>query len=497
MSSLAHEQFAADALPDGQNPLEGYQPAINDEALQTTDSGIFPRPGTGQLIEKLAAMSVGELHNMQLSLNAEIRRAGITFTVYDDGENIDRPWPLDAVPRIIAAKEWQEMEKGLIQRLKALNCFLADIYNQQQIVRDGIIPGHLIETSSSFCTPCIGMKPVFNTWAHISGTDLVRDAEGTFRVLEDNLRVPSGVSYLLENRRIMKRIAPEFFATANVQPVDHYTTDLKEMLQSLSPNDTANIAVLTPGIYNSAYFEHAYLARELGALLVEGRDLAVSNKDGFVYADTIDGPTRIDVVYRRVDDRFLDPECFNPHSQVGVSGLMHAWTDGKVGMANAPGTGVADDKVIYSYVPEMIRYYLNQSPLIPNVDTYRCCDDHSLAYVLDHMQELVIKPANESGGYGMLVGPDSTVEQRKRFYRLINDMPRNYIAQPVVQLSTCPTVTGTGLAARHVDLRPYVLQAEKSSVTTGGLTRVALQDGSLIVNSSQGGGSKDTWVVTC
>ena len=497
MSTLAYEQFLDDELPEGKNPLEGYLPGNNDEVLSVTDNGIFARPGTEDLVQQLAGMSVGQLHNLQLSLNAEIRRAGITFTVYNDGENIDRPWPLDAIPRIIAANEWQGIEKGLIQRLKALNCFIADLYDQQQIVRDGIVPQQLVETSSNFCTPCVGIKPVFNTWAHISGTDLVRDTSGTYRVLEDNLRVPSGVSYLLENRRIMKRIAPEFFADGKVQPVDHYTEDLKTMLQSLSPNDTANIAVLTPGIYNSAYFEHAYLSREMGALLVEGRDLIVSDRDGFVYADTIDGPTRIDVIYRRVDDRFLDPECFNPHSHVGVPGLMRAWGDGKVGMANAPGTGVADDKVIYSYVPDMISYYLNEPPLIPNVDTYRCSDDHSLAFVLDHMQDLVIKPANESGGNGMLMGPDSTVEQRKRFYKLINDRPRNYIAQPIVQLSTCPRVTGTGVAARHVDLRPYVLQAEKSSVTTGGLTRVALQDGSLIVNSSQGGGSKDTWVVTC
>ena len=310
MSTLAYEQFLDDELPEGKNPLEGYLPGNNDEVLSVTDNGIFARPGTEDLVQQLAGMSVGQLHNLQLSLNAEIRRAGITFTVYNDGENIDRPWPLDAIPRIITANEWQGIEKGLIQRLKALNCFIADLYDQQQIVRDGIVPQQLVETSSNFCTPCVGIKPVFNTWAHISGTDLVRDTSGTYRVLEDNLRVPSGVSYLLENRRIMKRIAPEFFADGKVQPVDHYTEDLKTMLQSLSPNDTANIAVLTPGIYNSAYFEHAYLSREMGALLVEGRDLIVSDRDGFVYADTIDGPTRIDVIYRRVDDRFLDPECF-------------------------------------------------------------------------------------------------------------------------------------------------------------------------------------------
>ena len=497
MSSHAHNYLPDDGVTDHQNPLEAYQPSINDEFLVQTEQGVFAQPGTDALISQLADMSVQQLHNLQLAVNSEIRRAGITFTIYSEGENIDRPWPLDAIPRIIEASEWEATEKGLIQRLKALNCFLADIYGQQNILHEGIIPATLIETSENFCKPCIGARPALDVWAHICGTDLVRDTSGSFRVLEDNLRVPSGVSYVLENRRVMKRVAPEMFANGSVLPVDDYTSDLKTMLQSLSPNDSANIAVLTPGIYNSAYFEHAYLSREIGALLVEGRDLVVSDKDGFVYADTIQGPQRIDVIYRRIDDKYMDPECFLPHSTLGVRGLMRAWREGKVGMANAPGTGVADDKVIYSYVPEMINYYLNETPLINNVDTYRCFDDHSLAYVLDNIQDLVVKPANESGGYGMLMGPDSTRQERRQFYRLLNENPRNYIAQPVVQLSTCPTVTGPGLAARHVDLRPYVIQGEKSSVTTGGLTRVALRDGSLVVNSSQGGGSKDTWVVKC
>lgn len=509
MSSLAHNRFPddsldnesagelANAIASNNNLLEKYLPSANDELLVRTEQGAFTQPGAQALAELLNEMPVDQLHHLQFAINTEIRRAGITFTVYDEGENIDRPWPLDAIPRIIDAKEWQATEPGLIQRLKALNCFLADIYSRQQIVRDGIIPAVLIETSNNFCRPCIGMQPAFDTWAHISGTDLVRDESGTFRVLEDNLRVPSGVSYMLENRRMMKRVAPEMFSTVDVLPVDDYTADLKAMLESLSPNDTATIAVLTPGIFNSAYFEHAYLARETGAILVEGRDLVVSDRDGFVYADTIHGLQRIDVIYRRVDDKFLDPECMNPQSKIGVRGLMRAWNEGKVGMANTPGTGVADDKVIYSYVPEMIKYYLNESPLIANIDTYRCFEDHSLAYVLDNMQDLVIKPANESGGYGMLMGPDSTAQQRKHFHKLLNESPRDYIAQPVVQLSTCPTVTGPGLGARHVDLRPYVIQGAQSSVTTGGLTRVALRNGSLIVNSSQGGGSKDTWVVKC
>ena len=517
MSSLAHDSFPDDGVDNdlagefsagvpandvnnGANSnslLDKYTPSSNDELLKHSALGVQTQPAANALANLLADLPVEQLHKLQLAINTEIRRAGITFTVYDESGNIDRPWPLDAIPRIIDAQEWQSTEQGLIQRLKALNCFLSDIYSRQQIVRDGIIPAALIESSNNFFRPCIGMQPAFDTWAHICGTDLVRDESGTFRVLEDNLRVPSGVSYMLENRRVMKRVAPEMFATSNVLPVDDYTTNLKQMLESLSPNDTANIAVLTPGIFNSAYFEHAYLARETGSILVEGRDLVVSERDGFVYADTIHGMQRIDVIYRRVDDRFLDPECMNPQSTLGVKGLMRAWNEGKVGMANTPGTGVADDKVIYSYVPDMIKYYLNESPLIANVDTYRCSDNHSLAYVLDNLQDLVIKPANESGGYGMLMGPDSTAQQRKEFYKLLNESPRNYIAQPVVQLSTCPTVTGPGLGARHVDLRPYVIQGERSSVTTGGLTRVALRNGSLIVNSSQGGGSKDTWVVKC
>ncbi len=497
MATLAYDQLPADGLLQGENPLANYQHGNNDEMLSVSSDGVFARPGTEDLIRQLAGMTVGQLHDLQLSVNAEIRRSDITFTVHDGGENVHQPWPLDAIPRIIAANEWQNIENGLIQRLKALNCFIADIYDQQEIVIDGIVPNYLISAPWKFLTHCIGVKPAYNTWAHINGCDLVRDASGTYRVLADNLGMHSGVSYLLENRRIMKKIAPEFFAAGNVASVDHYTTDLKLMLQALSPNNTANIAVLTPGISNSAYFEHAYLAREMGVLLVEGRDLVVSDRDGFVYADTIDGPTRVDVIYRRVEDDLLDPECFNPHSTMGVNGLMQAWAENRVGMANAPGTGVADNKVICSYVPDMIKYYLNESPLLPNVDTYRCSDDHGLAFVLDHMQDLVVKPASESGGHGLLIGPDSTLEERKHFYRLINDMPRNYIAQPIVQLSTCPTVTGMGLAARHVDLRPYVLQGETASVTTGGLTRVALQQGSLNVNASQGGGSKDTWVVTC
>jgi uncharacterized circularly permuted ATP-grasp superfamily protein len=425
-----------------------------------------------------------------------IMEMGITFTVYSDEGNIDRAWPFDIIPRIIEYQEWQRVEKGLKQRLTALNCFINDVYNEQTFIKEGLIPEAIIASSKNFLKECVGMRPKYGIWANICGSDLVRDKDGTFYVLEDNLRVPSGVSYMIENRVITKRVFPELFQDLDVLPVDEYPAHLFEMLVSIAPerNHSPRIAVLTPGVFNSAYFEHAYLAQQIGAELVEGDDLVVQ-EDDCVYMRTIDGLEKVDVIYRRIDDRFLDPEVFRKDSLLGAPGLLRAWKAGNVALANAPGSGVADDKVVYAYVPQMIRYYLNEEPLLPNVPTYLCSDSDQLDYVLEHLSELVVKPANESGGYGMLVGPHSSEEEIRKFHKIIRDQPRNYIAQPTLALSTCPTLCNNQLEPRHIDLRPFILQGGNSFVTAGGLTRVALNKGSLVVNSSQGGGSKDTWII--
>ena len=410
-------------------------------------------------------------------------------------ENIDREWPLDIIPRIITSSEWSVVQKGLIQRLTALNHFINDVYNEQKILKDKLLPRALIENSTNFRKECQGIKPLYGVWAHICGTDLIRDKDGKFYVLEDNLRVPSGVSYMLENRKITKRVLPELFESYDVQPLRDYPNKLFEMLVSLSPNqtDTPEIVVLTPGIYNSAYFEHSFLAQQMGTELVEGVDLVVENDQ--VFMRTVSGLKKVDVIYRRIDDLFLDPTVFKPESVIGVPGLMQAWKKNNVSIANAPGAGVADDKVVYTYVPKMIEYYLSEKPILSNVPSYVCSDKDQCQYVIDHLDQLVVKPANESGGYGMLIGPQSTKKEQNQFKQLIKKDPRNYIAQPLLSLSTCPVITNNGLRPRHIDLRPFILQAEQSYVTAGGLTRVAMRPGSYVVNSSQGGGSKDTWVV--
>ena len=421
---------------------------------------------------------------------------GITFTVYSEGQNIDRAWPFDIIPRVIPATEWAKIERGLTQRLTALNHFIDDIYGDQRIIRDKVFPAEVLAQSVNFRPQCVGVRPAYGVWAHICGSDLVRDADGTVYVLEDNLRVPSGVSYMLENRVVMKRVFPELFENQAIAPVDAYPTQLFDTLAAISPRplDYPQVAVLTPGIYNSAYFEHAFLAQRMGAELVEGNDLVVGDDD-CVYMRTIEGLERVDVIYRRVDDLFLDPEVFRADSQLGVPGLMRAWQAGTVALANAPGAGVADDKVVYAYVPDMIRYYLGEEPIIPNVPTYLCHEPKSLEYVLEHLDTLVVKPANESGGYGLLIGPQASRKERAEFAARLKADPRNYIAQPTLDLSTVPTLCDGRLEPRHVDLRPFILQADKTHVTAGGLTRVALRKGSLVVNSSQGGGSKDTWIV--
>lgn len=455
-----------------------------------------PRKPAKPLTDYLSSLDDAELQSRKSAADSAILEMGISFTVYTEGENIDRAWPFDIIPRVIPRSEWERVSEGLEQRLTALNMFIDDIYNEQRIFQDKVIPRYVLNQSKNFREQCVGIKPPHGVWAHICGTDLVRDGQGDFYVLEDNLRVPSGVSYMLENRQVTKRVFPELFESSSILPVDEYPTQLFDMLASISPRpqDYPEIAVLTPGIYNSAYFEHSFLAQRMGAELVEGADLVVGGDD-CVYMRTIDGLERVDVIYRRIDDEFLDPEVFNPDSMLGVPGLMRAWRNGNVGLANAPGAGVADDKVMYAYVPEIIRYYLDEDPIIPNVPTYLCVNEKDRAYVLDHLDELVVKPANESGGYGMLVGPHATKKQRAEFAQLIQKDPRNYIAQPTLALSVAPTLCGDDIEPRHLDLRPFILQGVRTDVTAGGLTRVAMRKGSLVVNSSQGGGSKDTWIV--
>ena len=456
--------------------------------------GYARKPARG-LASYLRSLTHEELLQKKPAAELAIKTMGISFTVYSDGENIDREWPFDIIPRVIAEKEWNHTSLGLKQRLRALNCFIHDVYNDQKIFKDKLIPKELILNSGNFRKECVGIKPRFDTWAHICGTDLIRDHTGEFFVLEDNLRVPSGVSYMLENRRVTKRVFPELFENYNIQPVTEYPDQLFDMLSAISPEpkEFPEIVVLTPGVYNSAYFEHSYLAQRMGAELVEGGDLVVE-KDR-VFMKTVDGLSQVDVIYRRIDDLFLDPSVFNKESVLGVSGLFKAWVKGNVALANAPGAGVADDKIIYTYVPQFIKYYLGEEPILPNVPSYLCIDKVQRQHVLENLDKLVVKPANESGGYGMLIGPQASKKELEEFARRIKADPRNYMAQPLISLSTVPILGDRIVEPRHVDLRPFVLQADKSYVTAGGLTRVAMVKGSYIVNSSQGGGSKDTWIV--
>jgi len=448
------------------------------------------------LAEIVDGVGADALCERQAAAEAEILTMGISFTVYTDGDNIDRAWPYDVIPRIIEGRRWDAVDAGLRQRLDALNRFIDDIYGEQRIIADGVFPAELLDDSVNYRPQCRGVRPTGGVWAHICGSDLV-EHDGQFYVLEDNLRVPSGVSYLLENRAVTKRVFADLFATRNIRPVDNYTDELHRVLTAIAPAGVRRprIAVLTPGIFNSAYFEHSFLAQRLGADLVEGADLVVG-RDHHVYMRTIEGLERVDVIYRRIDDLFLDPAVFREDSLIGVPGLMRAWAAGKVAIANAPGAGVADDKVVYAWVPDMIRYYLGEEPRIDNVPTWRCMYPEERRHVLDNLDQLVVKPANESGGYGLMIGDRATDEERVACAAAIEADPRNWVAQPILNLSTEPTVVGNGaIAPRHVDLRPFVLSGAGGFVTAGGLTRVALREGSLVVNSSQGGGSKDTWVV--
>ena len=476
--------------------LSSSEYASNTAYDELLDRELLPRAAAKPLFDYLNSLDKSELAARHQAVDATIMAMGITFTIYSESGNIDRAWPFDPIPRVMARREWDGIQAGLKQRLTALNLFINDLYNAQQIIKDGVFPAEVLVGSGNFREQCVGITPRFGVWAHICGTDLVRDRDGMVYVLEDNLRVPSGVSYMLENRQIMKRIFPEVFRTSNILPVDDYPVQLYQTLAALSPRpgEQPVIAVLTPGIHNSAYFEHSYLAQQMGAFLVEGSDLLVG-KDDVVYMKSIEGLQRVDVIYRRIDDNFIDPEVFNPDSVLGVRGLMRAWRNGKVGIANAPGAGVADDKVVYAFVPQIIRYYLDQDAILPNVPSYLCMYEDQRDYVLKNLDKLVVKPANESGGYGMLIGPRATAKERALFADLIKANPRNYMAQPTLDLSTAPTLVDGQLAPRHLDLRPFVLQSDKLYATTGGLTRVALRKGSLVVNSSQGGGSKDTWIV--
>ena len=454
-----------------------------------------PRPYAAALIDRINSLSPGDLEIRQEAAKTAMMKLGATFNVYSDSEGTERILPFDLIPRIVSASEWAWLEQGLKQRIHALNLFIDDVYGEQKIIKDGVIPQELIYSSKGFLKPCMGLKAHKGIWCHITGTDLVRDKEGKWYVLEDNLRCPSGVSYVLENRRVMKSTFPQIFAKLGIQPVDEYPSHLLDTLLNLVGDHISNptVVVLTPGMYNSAYFEHSFLAQQMGVELVEGRDLVVS--DGYVQMRTTKGLKRVDVIYRRIDDTFIDPLAFNPESMLGVPGLTEVYRNGRVALANALGTGIADDKVIYAYVPQMIQYYLGEEQILSNVPTYLCWEPKQLEYVLANLDQLVVKAANEAGGYGMLVGTQSTEAERLEFAEKIKANPRNYIAQPTLSLSRVPTLLGDTFEGCHVDLRPYILYGEDIYVHPGGLTRVAMKKGSLVVNSSQGGGSKDTWVL--
>jgi uncharacterized circularly permuted ATP-grasp superfamily protein len=455
-----------------------------------------PRPGADVLVQRIQQLSLDELTSLQKAAEAALLQMGITFTVYGDDQGTERIFPFDILPRIVPAAEWETIERGLKQRIYALNQFIHDIYHERRIIKDRVIPEDLILSGRSYRPQCRGLNPPGGVWCHITGTDLVRDSDGQYYVLEDNLRCPSGVSYVLENRQVLKRTFPRVFEATSIRPVEDYPNRLLEMLEAIAPPAAAQsprAVVLTPGIYNSAYFEHSFLARQMGIELVEGRDLVVA--DGSVFMCTTKGLQRVDIIYRRMDDDFIDPRAFRPDSLLGVPGIMEVYAAGRVALANAPGTGIADDKVIYAYIPKVIRYYLGEDPILPNVPTYICWDDAERAHVLENLDKLVVKSANESGGYGMLIGPAASAAERERFAGQIRARPRDYMAQPVIRLSRVPTIVGDHFEGRHVDLRPYILYGRDIWVLPGGLTRVALRKGSLVVNSSQGGGSKDTWVL--
>jgi uncharacterized circularly permuted ATP-grasp superfamily protein len=462
-----------------------FDEMINDQGATRVQYKLFK--------ERLEKMSWKKLSFLQHSTDRAQLSLGMTFNVYSDTQGIERILHLDILPRIISGQDWDQLEDGLRQRIIALNMFIGDLYNEQKVLKDKIIPKELVLSSATYLKQCMGLKPPENVWSHISGSDLIRGSDGQFYVLEDNLRCPSGVSYMLENREILKRTFPELFQKLRVRPVYNYSHNLRDMLESLSRTSPVSIAVLTPGIFNSAYFEHAYLAQQMGAELVEGRDLVVKND--FVYMVTTKGLERVDVIYRRVDDDFIDPQVFRKDSMLGTPGLFNAYRKGNVVLVNAPGTGVADDKAIYAYIPRIVKYYLGEDIKLPNVQTFICAEEKDRKYVIEHIADLVVKQTDASGGYGMLIGPKSTKKEQQEFVEKIKNNPRNYIAQPTINLSRVPTLSEGAVEGRHVDLRPYILYGKEIKIIPGALTRVAMKKDSLVVNSSQGGGSKDTWVL--
>ena len=454
------------------------------------------RPHYRKFAASFQTVSREEWELRRHAVDALFLRQGITFNVYGDSKGTERIFPFDLMPRIISAAEWEKLEAGLVQRITALNLFLHDIYHEQRILKDGVIPPYFVLSAKHFRREFVNFRVPSDIYIHICGTDLIRGADGEFMVLEDNARCPSGVSYVLENRRAMKRTFPEFFESAGVRPVDNYPAELLNVLRHISPAGVSDptVVLLTPGAYNSAYFEHTYLARQMGIEIVEGRDLLV--RDQHVYMRTTKGLQPVHVIYRRIDDDFLDPTVFRKDSALGVPGLVNAYRAGNVSLANSIGTGVADDKVMYYFVPRIIKYYLDQEPLLPNVETYLASEEKDKQYMVENLDKLVVKAANEAGGYGMLMGPQATQAERDEFRQRILADPRNYIGQPMISLSRHPThCDGEGFAGRHIDLRPFILYGEKTTIIPGGLTRVALRKGSLVVNSSQGGGSKETWVL--
>ncbi len=473
--------------------FDDYQPGeCYDEMFEPDGS---PRPHYRLLYERFRALSEREFARKRQTADNALLSQGVTFTVYSDGKGTERIFPFDLIPRIIPGHEWAHIERGLEQRILALNMFLQDVYHDQKIIKDKVVPEEVVKTAAHYRPEFVGVNVPRNIYIHICGSDLIRDKDGRFLVLEDNGRCPSGVSYMLENRGLMKRVFPNQFAQYRVRPVDHYAQALLATLQHISPGGNPNptVVLLTPGIYNSAYFEHSFLARSMGIEIVVGNDLVTQG--GNVFMKTTKGLQQVDVIYRRIDDDFLDPQVFRKDSLLGVPGLVDAYSRGNVSLANAIGTGVADDKVTYCYVPDMIRYYLGEEAILPNVETYLAWRPKDLSHILANIENLVVKAANESGGYGMLIGPAATAAECNAFREAVKARPRNYIAQPVIQFSQCPSYCDGKMEGRHVDLRPYILCGEKTTIIPGGLTRVALRRGSLVVNSSQGGGSKDTWVL--
>ncbi len=454
-----------------------------------------PRPDVALLIERINALPPNDLRRRQKAAERALHQQGITFSVYSNKKGTEKIFPFDILPRIITAKEWEGLERGMKQRIKALNLFIHDIYNDQKILKDKVIPKDLVLSSECYLKQCQGLSPPKDIWIHITGTDLVRDGDGEFYVLEDNLRCPSGISYVLQNRSIQKRTLPKAFQAMRTRPVSDYGDHLYDALRHVAPKgvDDPNVIVLTPGIYNSAYYEHSYLAQQMGVPLAQGSDLTII--DDQVMLRTTRGFEKVDVIYRRIDDAFLDPKVFNKDSLLGVPGIMDCFRKGTVALANEPGTGIADDKAVYAYVPQIIKYYLDEDPIINNVPTFICDDEKDRKHVLANLDKFVVKAVNLSGGYGMLIGPASTAEEREAFAARIKANPRDYIAQPTLALSRTPTIVGDKIEGRHVDFRPYILYGDSIFVLPGGLTRVALTKGSLVVNSSQGGGSKDTWVL--